>query len=167
MLHLIHQGVAHKRDPFPIILSSMTSHISRHTAWLLLAQELIMDFSSTQIFHLNFALRSAISYNFWFFTSTMETSMYLAQSVQIESSNHVLLVERLVTKPLESTWMDWGFLPFAFQHCISSSIFFFETDWTLNMLLVWTLMGGVICAPPLAPKLRLGNVVKRGLVHRV
>jgi hypothetical protein len=76
-------------------------------------------------------------------------------------------VERLVTKPLESTWMDWGFLPSTFWHCISSSIFFFETHWTLNMLLVWTLMGGVICAPSLAPKLRLGNVVKQGLVCRV
>ncbi len=33
-----------------------------------------------------------------------------------------------------------------------------------HMLLVWTLMGEVICAPLLAPKLGLDNVVKRGLV---
>jgi len=57
----------------------------------------------------------------------MEGSMYLAQSLQIESSNRVLLAEQLVTKPFESTWMDSGFLPFAFQRNISSSIFFFET----------------------------------------
>jgi len=53
--------------------------------------------------------------------------MYLAQSLQIESPNRVLLAKRPVTKPFESTWMDWGFLPSAFRHYISSSIFFFET----------------------------------------
>ncbi len=54
----------------------------------------------------NFALRSTISCGFWFFTRTMETSMCLVQSLWIESSNHGLLAERHVTKPLESTWMD-------------------------------------------------------------
>ncbi len=88
--------------------------------------------------------------------------MYLVQSLRIESSNRGLLVERLVTKPPESTWMDWGFLPSNFRHCISSSTIFFETRWTLCMLLVWTLMGEVICAPLLAPKLGLDNVVTQG-----
>jgi hypothetical protein len=86
--------------------------------------------------------------------------MYLVQSLRIESSNRGLLAEQHVTKPLESTWMDWGFLPFAFRRCISSFTIFFETHWTLRMLLVWTLMGEVICAPLLAPKLGLDNVIK-------
>jgi hypothetical protein len=93
--------------------------------------------------------------------------MYLVQSLQIESSNCGLLAEWPVTKPLESTWMDWGFLPFAFRRCISSSTIFFEARWALRMLLVWRLMGEVICAPLLAPKLRLDNVVKQGPVCRV
>jgi hypothetical protein len=90
--------------------------------------------------------------------------MYLVQSLQIESSNCGLLAERPVTKPPESTWMDWGFLPSTFRCYISSSTIFFETHWTLRMLLVWTLMGEVICAPLLAPKLGVDNVVKRGPV---
>jgi hypothetical protein len=110
---------------------------------------------------LNSALRLAISCGFWFFTRTMETSMYLVQSLWIEFSNHGLSVERPVTKPPESTWMDWGFLPSAFRCYISSSTIFFEARWALHMLLVWKLMGEVICAPLLTPKLGLDNVVKR------
>jgi hypothetical protein len=86
--------------------------------------------------------------------------VYLVQNLQIEFSNRGLLVERPITKPHESTWMDWGFLPSAFQHCISSSTIFFEAHWALCMLVVWKLMGEVICAPLLAPKPRLDNVVK-------
>jgi hypothetical protein len=56
--------------------------------------------------------------------------------------------------------MDSGFLPYAFRRYISSSIMLFETRWALRMLLIWTLMGEVICALLLAPKLGLDNVVK-------
>ncbi len=88
--------------------------------------------------------------------------MYLVQSLRIESSNRGLLVERPVTKPLESTWTDWGFLPSPFWHCISSSTTFFEAHWALHMLLVWRLMGEVICAPLLAPKLGLEMLLNEG-----
>jgi hypothetical protein len=115
----------------------------------------------------NFALRSAISCGFWFFTRIMETSMYLVQSLRIESSNRGLLAEWHVTKPPESTWMDWGFLPSAFWCYISSSTTFFEARWAMRMLLVWRVMGEAICAPLLAPKLGLDNVVKRGPVCTV
>ncbi len=90
----------------------------------------------------------------------METYMYLVQSLQFGSSNRGLLAERPITKPPKSTWMDWGFLPSAFQRYILSSTIFFEARWALHMLLVWKLMGEVIYTPLLAPKPGLDNVVK-------
>jgi hypothetical protein len=91
----------------------------------------------------------------------METSMYLVQSLWIGSSNYGLLMVRPIIMPPKSTWMDWGFSQSTFWRYISSSTIFFETRWTLCMLLVWTLMGEMICAPLVTPKLGLDNVVKR------
>lgn len=111
-------------------------------------------------------LRLAKFWGFWFLIRTMETSMYFAHGLWIEYSNQVLFLQPSVTNPFGLTSTNWGFLPSDLHCCISRS-----NACLLNrvvyMWVVWIVLGDVVSAPLLAPRLRVGHAAKWGPTCRV
>jgi hypothetical protein len=83
----------------------------------------------------------AKSCGFWSLTRTMDTYMYLAQSLWIESSNCDLFLAWLITNHPETTSTDSSFLTFDFQRWISRSNVYLETHKALCTSLFCMVLG--------------------------